>query len=76
MLWLINGEEYEFSNWQELGTALRDLSAAQGPIQVQIGELCSECNGQGDMVAFTSNGVNIVMECNECRGTGIKSFIS
>lgn len=76
MLWIIEDEEYEFDNWEQLGIALRDLSRLKGRLSVESGELCDECSGEGEMIAFTSNGVNLTMECTACKGTGIKSFIS
>jgi len=72
MLWTINGEEYVFNDWQELGMALRDLSRTCSNVTIEVGPSCDECNGQGMIIAFATNGINLHMECAECNATGIK----
>jgi DnaJ-class molecular chaperone len=76
MIWYIDGEEYVFDSWEELGTALRDLSRNQSDIRIKAGSACEECNGQGTIVAFASAGSPIHMECAECNATGIEHWKS
>lgn len=72
MLWYINGEEYIFDTWEELGTSLRDITKDGNEVSIKAGPICLECNGQGMIVAFAAKGVNVHMECSECNATGIK----
>ena len=72
MLWYINEEECIFDTWEQLGFALRDLTKHGYEIKIKAGPVCTECNGEGHIVAFTKNGTNIHMECAECSAMGIK----
>lgn len=72
MLWTINGEEYVFDSWEELGTSLRDISKKGIELTVKAGPICEDCNGKGNIVAFVNSGTTVHMECAECNATGIK----
>jgi DnaJ-class molecular chaperone len=74
MIWYINEEEYVFDSWEELGTALRDLSRNCSDIKIEVGPMCTDCNGKGNIVAFNQKGLPIHMECAECNATGIKHW--
>lgn len=72
MLWIIDGEEYVFDTWEELGTSLRDLGQDGRNITIACGSACEECGGKGLITAFIKDSMPVFMECAVCNATGIK----
>jgi|LakMenEpi03Aug12_release.lakeMendotaPanAssembly.Ray.scaffolds.fasta_scaffold4857167_1 hypothetical protein len=72
MLWIIDGEEYVFNSWEELGTSLRDVCKEGRILTITCGAICEDCNGQGEVTGFVGSPSPIAMECFSCNATGIK----
>lgn len=72
MMWTINGEEFVFDSWEQLGIALRELGRKGLEIKIICGPICEACNGQGEIAGFVGSPNPIYMECFECNALGIK----
>lgn len=74
MLWIIDGEEYVFDTWEEFGKSLRDVCRDGRELRISCGEICEDCNGQGEVTGFVGSPNPIAMECFSCNATGIKHW--
>lgn len=72
MMWTINGEQYVFDNWEQLGMALRDIGRDGDEIRLVCGPICDECDGRGEVTGFVGSPNPIYMECFGCNALGIK----
>jgi len=73
MIIKINGEEFAFDSWEDLGLTLKELCIDGNSVTISCGAVCKTCKGVGLITVFNlGDSRPVFMECAECDGTGMK----